>query len=164
MPSRARRLARHCTNATSQTRILPSFTLKPDKMAYYMHTHTNQPNQQPNQQSNQQWHLLPMADEKMPLTQQDIVRIYPPKNLPADLVGTAMLDPERFTPPLGTFYLTTKCPLPWGIKLGRRCRGCFGDPALCTVPCQKQCPVCQAGPHILPGKAQLVSFASWLHG
>lgn len=80
-------------------------------MTYSMHTHTNQPDQQPNQQSNQRWDLLPMADELRPLTQQDIARIYPPKALPPELVGTLMLHPDSFTPPLGTFYIVTsnKC-------------------------------------------------------
>ena len=120
-------------------------------------------NQQPNQQSNQRWHLTPMADEQMQLSQQDIANIYPPKDLPAELVGTAMLHPDRFAPPVGTFYITQSCPLPAGIKLGKRCRGCFNDPALCAVPCQNPCPVCQAGPHIAPNKGQLVSSLSYHH-
>jgi hypothetical protein len=139
-------------------------------MANSLQTHTNQPNQQPNQQSNQQpnqqhyqrWGLQPMADELRPLEQQDITRIYPPKTLPPELMGTFMLHPDRFMPPLGTFYIVTskKCQLPGGIENGKRCRGCYSDPTLCSVSCQNVCPVCQAGPHIVQGKGQLVSSLS----
>jgi hypothetical protein len=106
---------------------------------------------------------MPCEDHHQQLTQEDIAHLYPPMVLPPKLVGTLMLHPDQFLPPPGTFYTvwSDKVKLPGGIEHGRRCRGCYGDPALCPVPCQKQCPVCQSGPHIAAGKGQLVSFASW---
>lgn len=134
-----------------------------------MNVDTYQKHQQHHQQHQQhqqfQWGLVPMEceDASVQLTQNQIEHIYPPMNLPLELVNTPMLHPDHFLPPSGTFYIVVskKVQLPGGIEAGKRCRGCYGDPALCTVPCQKQCPICHAGPHIVPGKGQLVSFALW---